>query len=53
LTQRKQDIGQNCELVNGIIKVDAEVMGKADAQSLAYEAKGIIWGKGVVAGVAT
>jgi hypothetical protein len=49
---RKQDIGKNCELVNGIIKVDAEVMGKSDAESLAYEAKGIIWGKGVVAGVA-
>lgn len=51
IDKRKQDIGQNCELVNGVIKVDAEVMGKADAQSLAFEAKGIIWGKGVVAGV--
>lgn len=51
IDSRKQDIGKNCELVNGIIKVDAEVMSKADAQSLAYEAKGIIWGKGVVAGV--
>lgn len=51
IDKRKQDIGQNCELVNGVIKVDAEVMNKADAQSLAYEAKGIIWGKGVVAGV--
>jgi len=52
IDKRKQDIGQNCELVNGVIKVDSEVMGKADAQSLACEAKGIIWGKGVVAGVA-
>jgi hypothetical protein len=52
IDKRKQDIGQNCELVNGVIKVDAEVMGKADAQSLAFEAKGIIWGKGVVNGVA-
>ncbi len=51
IDSRKQDIGKNCELVNGIIKVDAEVMNKADAQMLAYEAKGIIWGKGVVAGV--
>lgn len=51
IDKRKQDIGQNCELVNGVIKVDAEVMNKADAQSLAYEAKGIIWGKGVVDGV--
>lgn len=52
IDSRKQDIGKNCELVNGIIKVDSEVMGKADAQSLAFEAKGIIWGKGVVQGVA-
>lgn len=52
IDKRKQDIGQNCELVNGVIKVDAEVMGKEDAQSLAFEAKGIIWGKGVVNGVA-
>ncbi len=51
IDKRKQDIGQNCELVNGVIKVDSEVMGKSDAQSLAFEAKGIIWGKGVVAGV--
>jgi hypothetical protein len=51
IDRRKQDIGQNCELVNGIIKVDSEVMGKSDAESLAYEAKGIIWGKGVVNGV--
>lgn len=52
IDSRKQDIGKNCELVNGIIKVDAEVMGKSDAQMLAFEAKGIIWGKGVVNGVA-
>jgi hypothetical protein len=51
IDKRKQDIGFNCELVNGIIKVDSEVMNKADAQSLAYEAKGIIWGAGVVNGV--
>lgn len=48
---RKQDIGKNCELVNGIVKVDSDVMSKSDAQMLAFEAKGIIWGKGVVAGV--
>jgi len=52
IDKRKQDIGQNCELVNGVIKIDSEVMGKADAQSLAFEAKGIIWGKGVINGVA-
>lgn len=49
---RKQDIGKNCELVNGIVKVDSDVMSKSDAQMLAFEAKGIIWGKGVVVGVA-
>lgn len=52
IDKRKQDIGQNCELVNGVIKVDSEVMDKSDATMLAYEAKGIIWGKGVVNGVA-
>ncbi|MFA6095406.1 MAG: hypothetical protein WC767_01025 [Candidatus Paceibacterota bacterium] len=51
IDKRKQDIGQNCELVNGIIKVDSEVMDKESAQQLAYEAKGVIWGKGVAAGV--
>ncbi len=51
VNKRKQDIGKNCELVNGIIKVDSEVMDKDDATRLAYEAQGIIWGKGVVNGV--
>jgi len=51
LNKRKQDIGRNCELVNGIIKVDSDVMDKDDATRLAFEAQGIIWGKGVVNGV--
>lgn len=51
LNKRKQDIGRNCELVNGVIKVDSSVMDKDDATRLAYEAQGIIWGKGVVDGV--
>lgn len=51
INRRKQDIGRNCELVNGIIKVDSSVMDKDDATRLAYEAQGIIWGAGVVAGV--
>jgi hypothetical protein len=51
VNKRKQDIGKNCELVNGIIKVDSTVMDKDDATRLAYEAQGIIWGAGVVAGV--
>lgn len=52
IDKRKMDIDENCELVNGIIKVDASVMGKSDAQRIRFETKGIIWGKGVVAGVA-
>lgn len=51
IDKRKIDIDENCELVNGIIKVDAEVMGKSDAQRLRFETKGIIWGKGAVDGV--
>lgn len=49
--KRKQDIDENCDLVNGIIKVDKDVMTKSEAQGLLYETKGVIWGKGVVAGV--
>jgi hypothetical protein len=51
IDKRKIDIGENCELANGILKVDAEVMGKSDAQRIRFETKGVIWGKGVVAGV--
>lgn len=51
IDKRKMDIDENCEIANGIIKVDAEVMGKADAQRIRFETKGIIWGKGVVNGV--
>jgi len=51
IDKRKMDIDENCELVNGIVKVDAEVMGKSDAQRIRWETKGIIWGKGVVNGV--
>lgn len=52
IDKRKMDIDENCELVNGIVKVDASVMGKSDAQRIRFETKGIIWGKGVVNGVA-
>lgn len=51
IDKRKQDIDENCELVNGIIKVDATVMDKSDAQALRFEAKGIIWGKNIANGV--
>jgi hypothetical protein len=51
IDKRKIEIGENCELANGIIKVDSEVMGKSDAQRIRFETKGVIWGKGVVNGV--
>ena len=51
IDKRKMDIDENCELANGILKVDSEVMGKSDAQRIRFETKGVIWGKGVVAGV--
>jgi hypothetical protein len=50
--RRKRQFDNNAELMNGIIKVDSNTMSKSDAQKLLYEAKGIIWGKGVVQGVA-
>jgi len=49
--KRKMDIDENCEMVNGILKVDAEVMGKSDAQRIMFQTKGVIWGKGVKDGV--
>lgn len=52
IDRRKIDIDENASLVNGQIKVDSGVMDKADAQKLRYEARGVIWGKNVVAGVA-
>lgn len=48
----KQAITYNAEMMNGVIKVDASVMDKADAQKLAFEPQGVVWGKGVIAGVA-
>jgi len=51
IDKRKMDIDENCELANGILKVDASVMGKSDAQRIRFETKGIIWGKGVKDGV--
>lgn len=49
--RRKQDIDENASLVNGQVKVDSSVMSKADAQKLRFEARGVIWGKGVATGV--
>jgi len=49
--RRKRQFDENAELMNGIIKVDAGVMSKEDAQKLRYETSGIIYGKGVATGV--
>ena len=51
IDKRKMDIDENCELANGVLKVDAGVMSKQDAQRIRFETKGIIWGKGVKEGV--
>lgn len=51
IDKRKMDIDENCELANGLLKVDASVMGKSDAQRIRFETKGVIWGKGVKEGV--
>jgi hypothetical protein len=50
--RNKRQIGMNSEMLNGIVKVDSEVMSKEDAQKLRFEATGVIWGKGVAQGVA-
>lgn len=51
IDKRKMDIDENCEMVNGMLKVDAGTMGKSDAQRIRFETKGIIWGKNVKDGV--
>jgi hypothetical protein len=51
IDRRKRQFDDNAEMMNGITKVDSQVMSKADAQKLRYETSGIIWGKGVATGV--
>lgn len=51
VNKRKMDIDENCEFMNGVLKVDSTVMDKADAQRIRFETKGLIWGKGVTTGV--
>lgn len=51
IDKRKMDIDENCEFVNGILKVDSAVMNKQDASRIRFETKGVIWGKGVAEGV--
>ena len=49
--RRKRQIDDNARMVNGITKVDSSVMSQDEARKLKYDAEGLIWGKGVVAGV--
>ena len=51
IDKRKMDIGENASLANGQVKVDSSVMTKNDAQKLRFEARGVIYGKGVKDGV--
>lgn len=51
IDETKRNIKENERIVNGIVKVDAGVMTKGEAQALRFETGGTIWGKGVVAGV--
>lgn len=51
IDKRKMDIDENCEMANGILKIDAGTMGKSDAQRIRFQTKGIVWGKNVKDGV--
>jgi len=51
IDKRKMDIDENCEMANGILKVDSGTMGKSDAQRIRFQTKGMIWGKNVKEGV--
>jgi len=52
--RRKQQIHDNADMMNGLLKVDSSVVSsKAGAQKIRRDiAAGFIWGKGVVSGVA-
>ena len=52
INERKMQISDNARFINGLWKVNASSMTKADAQMLRAEAEGVIWGKDVVNGVA-
>lgn len=45
--ETKRNITRNARFMNGIWKIDANTMGKSDAQRLDTETGGVIWGKGV------
>jgi len=51
IDETKRNITENARIVNGIVKIDSTVMDQAEASKLRWETGGIIWGKGVAAGV--
>ncbi len=51
IDETKRNVKENERIVNGIVKVDSQVMDKASAMALRFETGGVIWGKGVVNGV--
>lgn len=51
IDETKRNVKENERIVNGIVKVDSQVMTKAEAMGLRFETGGVIYGKGVVNGV--
>ena len=51
IDETKRNVKENERIVNGIVKVDSQVMTQAEAQALRFETGGVIWGKGAVNGV--
>lgn len=49
--ERKRDIGENAQSVNGLLKVDSGVMTRGEAEKIRFEPKGMIYGKNVNKGV--
>lgn len=52
LDRRKRQIDENAQMVNGWLKVDSSVMTKEEAMKIGYDTGGLVWGKGVLSGVA-
>jgi len=52
LDRRKRQIDENAQFVNGWLKVDSSVMTKEQAEKIGYDTGGLVYGKGVLNGVA-
>lgn len=51
IDRRKQQIDDNARMGNGVVKVDSQVMSKAEAQKITWDPEGVIFGSGVKDGV--